>query len=191
MKIRLVIAVSASVLALSACSKNDGATGNTAATDANVVIDNGMAADTAALSPLTAQGFANSAAASDRFEIESSKLAATAGQSSALKSYAAKMITAHEGSTAKLKTALAGLTPAVTPDDTLSADQQASLNSLKAETGANFDAAYKAAQVDAHQKALDLLNNYAASGDNDALKTFAKGLSPTVAAHLNMAKGLK
>ena len=191
MKNGLVIAASASVLVLSACSKNDRAADNSASTDTNIAMDNGAAADTAALSPLTAQGFANAAAASDRFEIESSKLAATAGQSAALKSYAAKMITAHEGSTAKLKSTLSGMSPAVTPDDTLSADQQASLNSLKAESGANFDAAYKAAQVDAHQKALDLLNNYAASGDNDALKSFAKGLSPTVAAHLNMAKGLK
>jgi putative membrane protein len=108
-----------------------------------------------------------------------------------MKSYAQKMITAHEESTAKLKSTLSGMSPAVTPDDTLSADQQASLASLKAETGTSFDAAYKAAQVDAHQKALDALNSYTASGDNDALKTFAKGLSPTVAAHLNMAKGLK
>jgi putative membrane protein len=191
MRSKLVIAVSFSVLALSSCGKNDRAADNNAATDMNVTMDNGMAADTAALSPLTAQGFANAAAASDKFEIESSRLAATASQSAAVKSYAAKMITAHEGSTAKLKSTLTSMNPAVTAADTLNADQQASLDSLKAETGANFDAAYKAAQVDAHQKALDALNNYAASGDNDALMAFAKGLSPTVAAHLNMAKGLR
>jgi putative membrane protein len=191
MKTRLLIAVSGSILALTACGKNDRAADNNAVTDTNVVMDNGMAADTAALSPLTAQGFVNAAAASDKFEIESSKLAATASQSAAVKSFATKMITAHEGSTAKLKSTLSGMNPAVTPDDTLNAEQQASLDSLKAKTGADFDTAYKAAQVDAHQKALDALNNYGASGDNDALKTFAKGLSPTVAAHLNMAKGLK
>jgi putative membrane protein len=190
MKKRLLIAVSGSVLALTACGKNDRAADNSATADTNIAMDNGVAAPAAA-DPLTAQGIANAAAASDRYEIETSKLAATAAGSAAVKSFAAKMITAHEGSTAKLKSTLAGMSPAVTPDDTLSAEQQASLDSLKTKTGADFDAAYKAAQVDAHQKALDALNNYAASGDNDTLKTFAKGLSPTVAAHLNMAKGLK
>ena len=190
MKTRLLIAVSGSVLALAACGRDDRAAHN-AVTDTNVAIDNGMTADTAALSPLTAQGFVNAAAASDRFEIESSRLAATAGQSADLKSFAQKMVTAHQESTAKLKSTLAGMSPPVTPDDTLTAEQQATLDSLKGKTGVDFDTAYKAAQVDAHQKALDLLNNYSASGDNDSLKTFAKGLSPTVAAHLNMAKGLK
>jgi putative membrane protein len=142
-------------------------------------------------SPLTAQGFANAAAASDKFEIESSKLAATAASSAAVKSFATKMISAHTGSTAKLKSTLAGMSPAVTPDDTLSADQQAKLDSLKGLNGSAFDSAYASAQADAHQKALDALNAYAASGDNAQLKTFASGLVPTVTAHLNMAKALK
>jgi len=191
MKIRLLIAVSSSVLAMTACGKNDRAADNTVATDTNIAMDNGAMTAPMAADPLTAQGFANAAAASDKFEIESSKLAATASQSAAVKSYAQQMISAHEESTAKLKSTLGGMTPAVAPDDTLNAEQQASLDSLKGKTGADFDAAYKGAQVDAHQKALDALNNYAASGDNDALKTFAKGLSPKVAGHLNMAKGLK
>ena len=37
---------------------------------------------------MTAQGFANAAAASDKFEIDSSKLAATAASSAAVKSFA-------------------------------------------------------------------------------------------------------
>lgn len=191
MRTRLLIAVSGSVLALTACGKNDRAADNTAATDTNIAMDNGTMTAPMAADPLTSQGFANAAAASDKFEIESSKLAATASQSAAVKSFALKMISAHDESTAKLKSTLGGMTPAVAPVDTLTADQQASLDSLRGKTGADFDAAYKAAQVDAHQKALDALNNYAASGDNDALKTFAKGLSPKVAGHLNMAKGLK
>ena len=101
------------------------------------------------------------------------------------------MIAAHEGSTAKLKATAGGLSQAVTPDDTLSAEQQASLDSLKGLKGTDFDKAYATAQVDAHQKALDALNGYAASGDNAALKDFAKGLIPTVTAHLNMAKALQ
>lgn len=186
--------LSAAVLATAACSKHDNAntTGNDMTTDANMMAANSMAANEAmAASPLTAQGFANAAAASDRFEIESSKLAAASASSAAVKSFASKMISAHTESTAKLKSTLAGMSPAVTPDDTLSADQQAKLDSLKGLKGAGFDSAYAAAQTEAHQKTLDALNAYSASGDNAALKTFAAGMIPTVTAHLNLAKGLK
>jgi len=188
---KVLILMCGTALALAACHKNDAAT-NDAATDMNVATENTDLNMTAtAPSPLTAQGFANAAAASDKFEIESSKLAATAASSAAVKSFATKMISAHTGSTAKLKSTLAGMSPAVTPDDTLSADQQAKLDSLKGLNGSAFDSAYASAQADAHQKALDALNAYAASGDNAQLKTFASGLVPTVTAHLNMAKALK
>jgi len=167
---RLLILVSGGALVLSACGKHDETTTN-ATVDTNVAIDNGTAANTAAeAGPLTAQGFANAAAASDRFEVESSRLAASA---------------------AKLKSTASGLSPAVIPDDTLNPDQQATLDSLRNLKGADFDTAYAAAQIEAHQKALDALNGYAASGDNDALKQLASGMVSTVTAHLNMAKGLK
>ena len=190
---KVLMVVSASALALAACGQRDNEAGDdvNVAVDNGVVVDNGMMADADAALPTSAQGFANTAAASDRFEIESSELAASQGQSAAIKSYAAKMITAHQESTAKLKTTASGLTPAVTPDDTLSAAQQQDLDGLKGKTGAEFDTAYVAAQVKAHQAALDALNAYAASGDTPALKEFASGLVPTVTAHLNMAKGLK
>jgi len=188
---KLVIFLSGTVLALAACGKHEAAN-ETAANDVNLAAaDNGAEMNAEAPSPLTAQGFANAAAASDNFEISSSKLAATQATSAAVKKFATQMITAHTASTAKLKSTLAGMSSPMTADDTLSADQQATLDSLKGKTGADFDSAYASAQVDAHQKALDALNAYAASGDNEALKTFAKGLVPTVTAHLNLAKGLK
>jgi putative membrane protein len=194
MQSKTLMFLSAAVLATAACSKHDNAntTGNDMATDANMMTDNGMAAnETAAASPLTAQGFVNAAAASDKFEIESSKLAASQASSAAVKSFATKMISAHTASTAKLRTTIAGMTPAVTPDDTLTSEQQSTLDSLKGQNGATFDSAYAGAQTTAHQKTLDTLKNYSASGDNATLKSFADGLIPTVTAHLNMAKGLK
>jgi putative membrane protein len=145
----------------------------------------------ATASPLTAQGFAHAAAASDHFEIESSRLAEASASSAAVKKFAAKMITDHTKSTAKLKSTTAAMSPAVTVDDTLTPEQQQMLDSLKGLKGAEFDTAYAAAQVDAHQKTLDALKNYAASGDNAQLKSFANDIIPTVTAHLNLAKGLK
>ncbi|MEH3159315.1 MAG: DUF4142 domain-containing protein [Sphingomonas taxi] len=190
--------VAASALALAACGQRDG-TANTA--DANLATNEaagfdagnvGVAAtNTATPAASGAQAFANTAAASDAFEIETSKLALDNSNSAAVKKYANQMIAAHTASTAKLKATTADLTPSVTPDPTLNAEQQATLDALKAKKGADFDTAYIAGQTSGHQQALDMLKAYAATGESPALKSFASGLAPTVAAHLNMVKGLK
>ena len=199
---RILLLLAGTSLALGACAKHENAT-NTSdtgnATDLNMTAENGMTAENAmaangaatAPTPLTAQAFVNAAAASDRFEIESSKLAASAASSASVKKFATEMISAHTASTAKLKSTVAGMSPKLTPDDTLTPDQQQKLDSLKGLKGTAFDSAYASAQTEAHQNALDALKNYAASGDNSTLKTFANGLIPTVTAHLNMAKALK
>ena len=188
MKLTSVIMFGAA-LTLGACSRdNEAPNADVANASVNDALENSAAAP---LAPTTAQAFVNVAAASDRFEIESSNLAATAGQSAAIKSFAAQMVKAHTASTAKLKSTVASLNPPLTINDALSATQQQMLDGLKGKSGADFDAAYAAAQVAAHQATLDALNAYAASGDNAALQEMAKGLVPTVTAHLNMAKGLK
>lgn len=191
---RTLILLAGTTLVVAACGKNDNANtstdaGNTA--DLNLAADNGMAgANATAPAPLDAQGFVNAAAASDRFEIESSKLAATAASSANVKKFAAQMISAHTASTAKLKSTLAGMKPPLTPDDALNADQQQKLDSLKSLKGTAFDTAYASAQAQAHEMALGALKSYSTSGDNATLKTFANGLIPIVTAHLNTAQGL-
>ncbi|MEI5686036.1 DUF4142 domain-containing protein [Sphingomonas kyungheensis] len=188
--------MSASALALAACGQK---TSDTAVANDSPTFDAGNAgvADTNSTAMATPaavtgnQAFVNMAAASDAFEITTSKLALDNGASAAVKKYANQMISAHTASTDKLKATTASLSPALTPDPTLSAAQQATVDSLKGLKGAAFDTAYIQAQQEAHQQTLDTLKGYAATGDVAALKTFATGLVPTVAAHLNMAKGLK
>lgn len=188
----LVLVLASSALCVSACNRGDpvDATVNQEVTTTADGMDNGAMAAPAAL-PTTAPEFVNAAAASDKFEIESSKLAQTSGQSAAVKSFADQIITGHTGATTKLKAVIAGMTPPLVPSDALNADQQALMASLQGKTGAEFDAAYAAAQVTAHTKTLDVLNAYASGGDNPKLIEFAKGMIPTVTAHLNLAKGLK
>ncbi len=203
MKIRTLTLLSAATLSLAACGhKTDTAdtSSNTTIVDnetndsmmANgAMTDNGMTMTDNAMAPATGgQAFANTAAASDAFEIASSKAALDMSKSAAVKKFAQKMIDAHTTSTAKLKTITAGLSPAITPDPTLTPDQQTQLDAMKKMSGADFDKAYIDAQVAGHQQTLDALKSYAASGDVPALKTFATNMVPIVAAHLNMAKGL-
>jgi putative membrane protein len=136
------------------------------------------------------QAFANAAAASDAFEIQTSRLAATKASSAKVKRFAEQMIKAHTDSTAKLQTAATAASPAITPDPTLTPAQQQTLDALSAKSGADFDRAYADAQRSGHQATLDALKAYAASGDVPSLKSFATSLVPTVTAHLNLAKSL-
>ena len=193
---KTIVILSASALALAACGpKTETAnTGDTAMTTNDGAFDAGNVgtADANTTAPATGgQVFANTAAASDAFEIATSKLALDNSNSASVKKFANQMIAAHTASTDKLKATTAGLTPAITPDPTLNAEQQATVDALKSKKGTDFDTAYIAGQQSGHQQTLDLLKAYGATGDVPALKTFATGLAPTVAAHLNMAKSLK
>lgn len=176
-------------IALGACGQRDGATSGQANEAATI---EGAAGDhSAALAPSGAQAFVNKAAASDRFEIETSKLVASSAASSAVMAFARDMIAAHSASSTKLKATLAKDPSKIVIDDRLSPSQQAALEDMKMKKGYIFDAAYVAAQVHGHEEILTELKNYVASGDNAALKEFAQGLIPTVEQHLSKAKNLK
>ena len=74
----------------------------------------------------------------------------------------------------------ARLTP---PPPTLLPPQQAMLDQLRvAGTGYSFDMAFQQTQIQAHQQAIQLMQNYATSGDVPALRTAAAGADPGDAA---------
>lgn len=189
MKIKAIWMVSAAALALTACGKKEDTTASNT-TVASMDSSNDVAAMATESPTSGGQSFANAAAASDTFEIETSKAALTTSKSAPVKKFAQAMIDAHTESTIKLKAAAAAAAPAIMPDPALNAEQQAKLDALKAKTGADFDQAYVADQAAGHQQTLDALKAYSASGDVPSLKSFATELVPIVTGHLNMAKGL-
>lgn len=177
-------------VALAGC----GSKTETHQTDTVVATGNAASAGSTSTSgaPASAgQSFANAAAASDAFEIASSQFAQQHASSPAIKKFAESMIKAHTDSTAKLKSAAAAASPAITPDPALTATQQQKLDGLKALDGTALDKAYATAQVEAHQQTLDALKaNASNQGVPQPLRSFATQLIPTVTAHLNMAKSL-
>jgi putative membrane protein len=186
MKHSLLFVASLAAVSVAGCKKEE-----VVAPDATMTT---ASADTAAATPAPManpdQEFANAAAASDAFEIQSSQVAQEKASTAKVKTFAAQMIKAHTDSTAKLKTAASAATPAITPEPQLTAAQQQKLDGLKAKSGADFDKAYIQAQVDAHEMTLAKLRTYAATGAVPSLKSFAAELVPIVTAHLNMANGL-
>lgn len=169
---------------------NTTLTGNGAITEISSETDNGVMNATIPTPAMTGQEFANAAASTDAYEIEAGKLARTKATTQALKDFGAMMVDNHTESTAKLKTAAASASPAITPDATLTAEQATNLDTLRSATGADFDNAYKSQQVAAHQKALAAMQGYSAGGDVASLKDFAAATSKVVQTHLEKIQGM-
>ena len=141
--------------------------------------------------PMTAADFAHKAAATDMFEIESSKLALTKSSNASVKDFANMMIKDHTKSSADLMMAAKAASPKVMIDkslDPMKKDALAKLNA--APKGAAFDKAYLDAQTKGHTMALMTMKDYAANGSVAPLKTFASNTSKVVETHLEHVKKL-
>jgi putative membrane protein len=143
---------------------------------------------------LTVAGFARTAAMSDMFEIESSRLAEQRSQDAQVKQFAQHMIRDHQKTTSELK----GLLPqlqgaAAAPQLPTSLDQQhqALVQQLQGAQGAEFDRTFVRQQVQAHQTAVDLFRAYAQSGDNAQLKQWASQTLPSLEEHLRQAQQMQ
>ena len=181
---------------LASCGGNNATTDNSAMMSndsmmadnmsAGMMGNNGMMAnDAMGTTALTPQQFVDKAAQSDSFEIQSAKIAKDKATSKQVKDFAAKMITDHTKSTADLKSA-ASKVEGVTPDATLPSQLQDQLDQLNAASGDAFDNLYITQQKDAHQKALDLLRDYADNGSAEPLKQFAANTAKVVKTHIEM-----
>jgi len=140
--------------------------------------------------PLMAPGFLAMAGSSDQFEIQSSQLAHQRAQSPAVHNLANMLIADHTRSTQMLVAAAqsAGIAP---PPPALLPQHQALLDQLNAAgSGPAFDMAWRDVQIQAHQQALTLHQNYAASGDVPALRTTAGQIVPVVQGHLQQLQGM-
>lgn len=140
--------------------------------------------------PLFAPGFLAQAGSANQWEIASSQLALQASQNAAVRNYANLLISDHTRLGAQV-TAAAQSAGVMMPPPALLPAQQTALDQLRAAgTGPSFDMAYRQAQIDAHNQAIQLMQNYAASGDVPALRTAAAQAIPMMQMHLQQAQML-
>lgn len=188
-----IAAVSFALAACGSADRNESSASDANAVTVNEVDANGAGAmadnSTATKAPADANSFAATAAASDLFEIESSKMAQAQAQRADVKSFAAMLVKDHTKSTADLKSIAARENITLSPP-TLAPDMQSKIDALKDAKGAAFDTLYLTQQIPAHETALKLHQGYAQSGDNVALKDFASKTSKVVTKHLDEAKAL-
>ena len=130
-----------------------------------------------------------SAASSDLFEIQSSRLALQRACSPALRGFAQMLIQDHTRMSGQLLSAArsAGLPE---PPPQMAPHHQQMLDCLAAASPANFDAAYRMEQIAAHEEALTLHRSYADEGDHPALRGVAAAAVPIIQGHLGQAQTL-
>lgn len=197
---RLYFSVSVATLAiaLTACGPEARQTEDAAANDAATVVadagnatENAVEAATDALTPAPkGQEFVDRAEKSDAFEITAAWFAQSNTTSAEVKTSATEMTKPHTDPTTKIKEAAAQATPAITPQPTLTDDQNDELAELGKLKGAEFDQQYMSGQVEAHDDALALMESYARNGDMASIKTAATKIAPIVQRHLEMARKL-
>jgi putative membrane protein len=139
--------------------------------------------------PLFAPGFLAQASSGDQFEIQSSQLALQMSTNPRVRNFANLLIADHTRMSQTMMAAAqsAGVVP---PPPALLPQHQALLSQLSA-AGPNFDVAFRDAQITAHQQALGLMQNYAASGDVPALRAVAQQAIPAIQMHLSQAQMLQ
>jgi putative membrane protein len=136
------------------------------------------------------EDFAKKVAISDKMEVESSQLVLSRNPDSDTKPFAEKMVKDHQETSAELKALVDGGKVKATLPTTLDAEHQKKLDELKAKSGKDFDSAYDHMQMQAHEDAVALFEQYAREGDNPDLRAWAAKTLPHLKEHLTMAKRL-
>ncbi len=135
------------------------------------------------------EDFVTEAAASDMFEIESSKLAADRADP-ATKAFAQQMIQDHQKTSNELKQLVESGKVKATIPTSMPAAKQEMIGELQELQGEEFTEQYQDDQVEAHEEAVDLFQRYAEGGDNPDLKAWAAKTAPALEHHLQMANEL-
>jgi putative membrane protein len=194
---RLILfsAASLAALALAACGEkpNDLAT-TTTDTTATAPADPAAAPATADADAAIrkAQDFVNAAGQAGLVEIRTSEMALEKSKSTAVKAFAQKMIDEHKAAGEKLKAAAAAAALAP-PPETLDDFHMRRINDLVETDGdEDFDADYASLQVDAHNDAIKLFEDYSKdSATISQVKMFADEALPTLTAHKTEAEKVR
>jgi putative membrane protein len=133
-------------------------------------------------------------AAAHKGELQAAQMARKQSKNSQVRAFASQMIKQH-GNAQKMEAQLeakAGITPAESDLSSQVAQGSADTASkLQGLSGKDFDKAYAQAQVDAHQKVLDTLDNtLIPQAQNADLKALLQNERGVVATHLDHAKKL-
>ncbi|MFM7349161.1 MAG: DUF4142 domain-containing protein [Erythrobacter sp.] len=151
--------------------------------DAGTAIAQPDAGGAFAVQAPSAQDFAQRAAMSDMFEIQSSNIALKKVKPGGVRDFAQMMIADHTKSSEAMKQAIAASGQTLAMPASLDATRQSQIAVLNRLEGQDFEREYLNQQMAAHREALALLKSYAGSGDTAELRQFAQSTIPAVQKH--------
>lgn len=150
------------------------------------------AVDHTAATSSPAQQFVDQVANINLMEIDAAQAAEQKAANSAYKDYAKMIITDHTKMQNDLKN-VATKMPDVAVPSGLDKEHEQKLQQLKSASGATFEREYRQDQIEGHQKAIKLFQDFAKNDSNakDAdLKSLAQSSVPTLQKHLQHAQNL-
>lgn len=184
-------AASLAALGFAACGNNTDTTAMNTPAETPAAMET-ASANNADNMAKEAQDFVNNAGQANLVEIRTSEMALEKSTNADVKAFAQKMIDDHKAALDKIK-ATASSASLMAPPEALDDFHMRRINDLTETDGdADFDADYAALQVDAHNDAIKLFEDY--SRDSDAtpeLKALADEMLPALNEHKTMAETLR
>lgn len=134
------------------------------------------------------RNFVQQAAMGNQAELETSQLALTRGDDTAIRSFAQMMITDHQMAGSRLDSIATSL--GLSTPDSLDAEHVALKAQLDTLSGRAFDSVYINTQVSDHQENITLFQGQRDNGTNQRLKDFAGSVLPSLQMHLQLADSI-
>lgn len=146
------------------------------------------AAPLVALADSPDASFYKTAAEAGMAEVDEGNLAASKGDSQAVKDFGARMVKDHGAADDKLKSLAAA--KGVDLPTSASMSQMATKAKLEVLSGDSFDKSYIKSQLKAHSQAVGLFKKESISGQDADAKAFAAQTLPTLRSHLKEIKAI-
>jgi len=153
----------------------------------------GTAGKLGASAMTSADGFVESAAIGNLYELEAARLAVQRSETEPVTNFARKMLLDHTTAMHQMQAALEmnETSGVALPPKSLDLRRQTMLKHLEDTPQDDFNKTYMDQQVLAHEETVSLMRGYADGGDNPQLRSLALGMLPVVERHLQQAKAIK
>ena len=133
--------------------------------------------------------FVEKAAIGDMYEIQSSQIVLDKLQNREFQDFARTIVDDHTKASNEMKSIVQGAGNLQVPTQ-LDDKHKRMVDQLKSASGADLARQYKSQQIQAHQDAVKLYQDYSRQGDHQRLKQFAEATLPKLQQHQQMAQAL-
>jgi putative membrane protein len=201
---RWILLPATALVVLAGCSprtdrtETAGAPGETgmASTDTSMTGTGGTGSATgsagATIPTADVSGVLTQLAAANKAEIQQAQAAAKKASTTTVKQFANQLVKDHKANAEKLQQVAKQAGVSLAESSATTESQSATMGELQGKSGKEFDRAFIAAQIDAHQRNLDKIRNQLLpSTDQPAVRDYLQQTASAMEGHLASAKQLQ